>query len=253
MELADLVRAGPVTRRLAGMLALGLVLAAGRAAVPGARPVAVVVAGETRDEALLIDQGLRAGWTRTDPVIRRRLADNLRFAGHEGEEQALVEAAHALGMERVDPVVRARLLDRARRWLDAVPEATDAELQAWLDAHPERFAVGPILEVTQRPLDGGGASRELPDRLVGTADQLARRCGGDLAERAAALAPGERAEAGSRWGRHEITLRSRRPARIPALAEVREAVAQDWADARRRDQLVARLQALRAAYAEPAP
>lgn len=96
------------------------------------------------DDDLLFREALLRGYHESDGVVRRRLARNMRFAG-SGEEQSdaeLVDEALALGMHESDLVVRRRLIqkltllgqDRGRH-----PAPTQAELQSYLDAHPERW------------------------------------------------------------------------------------------------------------------
>lgn len=67
----------------------------------------------TVDEHILIQEALTRGWDRTDPIVRRRLRDNLAFTehGHPGEADMLA-TAKALGMPLLDPVVRKRLVLR---------------------------------------------------------------------------------------------------------------------------------------------
>ncbi|TNF35677.1 MAG: hypothetical protein EP329_06000, partial [Deltaproteobacteria bacterium] len=60
------------------------------------------------DEAVLVDVGQALGWPATDPFIRARLAEGLRFARPELAErpdEELVATALALGMAERDPVV----------------------------------------------------------------------------------------------------------------------------------------------------
>jgi hypothetical protein len=57
-------------------------------------------------------------------------------------EQALVDEARALGIDRSDPIVRRRLAQRMRFLLEdsiVVPEPTRADLQALLDADPSAY------------------------------------------------------------------------------------------------------------------
>jgi len=97
------------------------------------------------DEAVLVDVGVALGWTTSDPYIRARLADGLRFARPELAERPeaeLVAEALALGMAERDPLVRRRLAERALREVDrrALRDPTDAEERAWFEAHADRYA-----------------------------------------------------------------------------------------------------------------
>jgi len=112
-----------------------------------------LVEARVADE-LLYREALARGLDREDRSVRRRLARNLAFlraapgapdAPAEGaREDALYRDALALGMDRTDTVVRRKLVQRARREIEgaARAEPSEAELRAWLAAHPER-AVGP--------------------------------------------------------------------------------------------------------------
>lgn len=153
---------------LIGALLLVGRLVSGALDRPAPRPLAVEVDADATeaevqravDEAILIEEGLRLGWLRTDPVIRRRLVRNMSFvdgsAGGPEEltaerERALYERALALEMHRTDPVVHRRMLDRARRLIDAGAgrAPTEAQLREHLEAHPERFARSPRLRLSQ--------------------------------------------------------------------------------------------------------
>ena len=68
------------------------------------------------DEELLVREARALGWHRSDPVVRMRLVQNLRFVSPEdaeAEPDALLERAYALGMDETDVVVRRRLADTA--------------------------------------------------------------------------------------------------------------------------------------------
>lgn len=112
------------------------------------------------DSAILIEEGIALGWVRSDPLIRARLVENLRFARGESvagsragargsvreraaaRDRALLEEAIQLDMPRTDLVIRRRLVGRAERLLASdVRNApvSDATLLAFRDAHLERF------------------------------------------------------------------------------------------------------------------
>jgi hypothetical protein len=71
-------------------------------------------AGPDGDEEILLREALARGYHRSDAVVRRRLAMNLRFALDDGarSEAELVELALALGMHESDLVVRRRLVQK---------------------------------------------------------------------------------------------------------------------------------------------
>ena len=113
---------------------------------------------ETRiADELLYREALARGLDREDRGVRRRLVQNLAFlhapagtpepaALSPAEEEALYREALALGMDKTDTVVRRKLVQRVRLEIESearFPEPGDAELQAWLSAHPERAAAPP--------------------------------------------------------------------------------------------------------------
>jgi hypothetical protein len=96
------------------------------------------------DEAILLNEARRYGWDRRDPVVYSHLVRNMRFIEPDTTEDdaALYRRALQMRMQEHDPIVRARLLYRAREALRYIPEdemPTRAELEAHLEAHPERF------------------------------------------------------------------------------------------------------------------
>ena len=113
------------------------------------------------DDALLVEEAIALGWAAHDPVIRRRLLENMRFArglpesgGLSAEElTGLLDEARALGMERSDAVVRRRLRYLAERALTEparreVPD--EAALEALLREESARFSTSPRVRYAQR-------------------------------------------------------------------------------------------------------
>jgi parvulin-like peptidyl-prolyl cis-trans isomerase-like protein len=116
----------------------GLERALGRAPTPA--EVERALAPEVEDE-LLYRAGIAHGYERDDPVVFRRLVQNLRFAGAPDtrDDASLFEEALALGLHETDPVARRRLVQRMR--LDLEAGAPDAEPdEAALRAHYARHA-----------------------------------------------------------------------------------------------------------------
>lgn len=80
------------------------------------------------------------------------------------EEQVLYREALALGLDRKDAIVHRELTQKMRFLLeDATPLAkpTDAELQAWLDQHAERYGQPPTLSFQQVFLSRGRHAERL--------------------------------------------------------------------------------------------
>jgi len=106
------------------------------------RALAALVRNEVDDE-LLYRRALEQGLDRDDPVVQRRLVQNLRFAGAgpERDDTSLYAEARALGLDRSDPVVRRRLIQRMRLVLEAealAVEPSEAELRARYEADADR-------------------------------------------------------------------------------------------------------------------
>jgi hypothetical protein len=112
VDVADLVRA-EVKRRGAPWLRFALVglglFALDLATPPAAAPPPAAAARD--DDALLVEAAFARGLHRSDDVVRRRLARNLRFARPDDArgDEALVEEAIRLGLHESDLVVRRRL------------------------------------------------------------------------------------------------------------------------------------------------
>lgn len=220
------------------MLAVGALLALLRAAI--ASPDEALAGVD--DETLLVEQALAAGWDRTDPVVRARLVENLRFIGRDGSEQALFDEALGLGMGRVDPVVRSHLAARARRALESVREPSDAELSAFLEANPDRFERDPVLRVALEAAAGGAAG--VDPVQIGSVRQLERRLGADL-DALSDLEPGASIELELSWGRYEVRLVDRTGGGMPPLAAIRPEVRAAWQEVERARVVEERLVELR--------
>jgi len=173
--------------------------------------------------------------------------------------------ALAMGLGQDDPYVRNRLAQKLEFLLDdlsAEAEPDDAELEHYLEQHAERFAEPArlsfrqvFLNPDQHPDPGAEAERLLSALRAGadpaalgdatllghafddaTRDEVARQYGADFADALAESAP--QAWSGpirSPYGMHLVLVTERRPARRPALAEVRNAVLGEWRDQRRRE------------------
>ena len=241
---------------LVGGLLFALDLAHAPAAAP--RPSAAPL----DDDALLVQEAFARGFQRSDDVVRRRLAQNLRFTRPDDarSEDALVEEAIRLGMHESDLVVRRRLAQKMRLLL-AEPareqEPSEAELADYLAAHAERFTEPERITLTQlffdsraraeaalAALEAGAAlpeslgdalplPRELPPH---SGAELAARFGPAFAE-AALQGPDARwfGPVPSAYGHHLLRVSARTPAHRSELAtvrsELREALLAERADA----------------------
>jgi hypothetical protein len=93
------------------------------------------------DEEILVREALRRGIERTDPVVRSRLVQNMRFV-HDAaqDERALFEEALALGLAPRDTVVRRRLVQALQEQLVGTARPSDDEVHAFVQRHPGRYA-----------------------------------------------------------------------------------------------------------------
>src|SRR5439155_862845 len=105
------------------------------------------------DEEVLYREAFAARIGERDPVTRERLVRLGDFLGEDGARgrEALEREARGLGLERSDVVIRRHLVEMMR--LAAAKPApadvpSEAELQAWLDAHASEFTQPPTLRLT---------------------------------------------------------------------------------------------------------
>lgn len=184
------------------------------------------------------------------------------------KEEILVRQALELGLDKDDTVVRRRLRQKMEflNTADAdALEATEAELQAYLDANPETFGVDGMLAFQQvflnrqrhgDRIDQDAASvleallsnpagdpalfgdptllpPELP--LSGKAS-IGQTFGGDFADGLDKAPLGQwTGPVASGFGLHLVRVTERVPGRTPALDEARDAVVREWTNARRKE------------------
>lgn len=213
---------------------------------------------------------LAAGFARTwmRPPTQEELAGLLR--DHVREELATREAL-ALGLDRDDTIVRRRLrqkLEFLTEDLAGLAEPTDAELEAFLRAHPGSFAVEPRfsfqqvflsperrgeeLEADARALleelatagaDPTASERGdptlLPEALeLASASEIDRLFGDGFARALETAEPGRWAgPLRSGYGLHLVLVGASEVGRLPDLAEAREAVSREWFAVRRQEAL----------------
>jgi hypothetical protein len=212
------------------------------------------------------------------------------------EQQALIDnwvrdeifyrEAVAMGLDQDDPVVRRRLSQKLQFIIDSgAPAApTDAELQAFLDEHSDRYRLPPRYAIQQayfdpakhgegleaaiasarRALAGGAAAAGdatmLPARLEGDAADVARQFGDEFEQSLRALPVGSwEGPVRSGFGLHLVRIERRDDGRPATLADVRADIARDLMDARAQAAKDAHFEQLRSKYvvrieaADPAP
>jgi peptidyl-prolyl cis-trans isomerase C len=181
--------------------------------------------------------------------------------------EALYREAKRLGLDRGDPIVRRRLVQKMEFLLEgtvSVPEPTDGDLQAHLDAHPERYRHPPRVAFRHvffsrdrrgeraeddaeqalpalRSRDDGTPPPDLGDPfLLGLEvplrplERIAGSFGRRFAEALGTLPEGTwEGPVASTYGHHLVRVTERNEPRAPALHEVRQRVRVDWVEARR--------------------
>ena len=182
-------------------------------------------------------------------------------------EEVYYREALALGLDKDDLIIRRRLRQKMEFVTDDVAaqaQPTDDELSAYLKAHPDKFRVAQQFTFRQVYLNpekhGENLARDAAQLLAqlnqagGTADvsalgdsfmldhkfdalpasEVGKLFGEKFAAKLGELAPGQwQGPVESGYGVHLVFVSERTEGRLPALAEVREAVRREWANARR--------------------
>ena len=242
--------------------------------------------GETQDGKIVVTRGkveqLVTGFSRTwqrlptQEELDGLVEDSIR-------EEVLYREALAMGLDKDDTIVRRRMRQKLEFLTEdtaAAAPSTDADLQGWLDKHPDKFRVEPTLAFSQvylnathagdnasaaaskvlAQLDSAGesvAAAELGDTTMlphqfplSRDDEIASVFGDEFARRVAQLE-------GGRWigpiqsgyGWHIVYVSERTEGRPKPLSEVRDAVQRDWLAARRKEIIDATYSKMREKYA----
>ncbi len=206
--------------------------------------------------------GFAKTWQRppTDPELKGLIDDWVR-------EEIATREAMALGLDKDDTVIRRRLRQKLEFVSDdiaAQTEPTEADLNAYLQAHPESFRVEPRFTFSQVYLDparhGAHLARDVAHVLAqlkqagGKADtsalgdsfllehtfqsapasDVAKQFGEEFAAKLGGLAIGQwQGPVESGYGVHLVSVSERTEGRLPELAEARDVVRREWANARR--------------------
>ncbi len=215
---------------------------------------------------------LASGFTRTwqrpptDAELKGLVDDYVK------EEIATREAV-AMGLDRDDTIIRRRLRQKLEFLVEdeaAETPPTDAELQAWLDKHPESFRIEPreslrqvYLSVERRGAAARGDAEKLLARLrgagpnanidelgdpsllprklpLGPVSEVARTFGAEFASRIDSIPTGQwGGPVESAFGLHLVLIPERVAAAQPTLADVRPFVEREFLAERRKVQLQA--------------
>lgn len=186
------------------------------------------------------------------------------------DEEILVRHGTGLGLDEGDPIIRRRIAQQLRLLADAeVAEPTDAELQAYLEQHADIYRRVEQWDVVLRAYGSGAeglaAARlalstgqlEVGARPLAFGDRLGWRSAKGLTQR---LGPGvvsrlRQSDCRSWCGPVEsihghllLRIEGHRPARDPRLAELRPRLRERWLNDARQAARGAQIKALRARY-----
>ena len=194
-------------------------------------------------EDILYREARRRGLDRGDAIIRRRLAQKMTFLLEDGAE---TPAASAGDIETYYAAHADRYREPRRTSFRHVFLSRDRR------ADPE----GDAATLLRRARRSGDGWRQLGDPFMllreyaGRTDQeIAELFGGTFAAALPTLAAGAwRGPLESAHGDHLVMVIGRTEPRLPALAEVRDRVAEDLLESRRRERNEAALQTLRERY-----
>jgi len=255
------------------VLGAALFLLAGLLGKKDAPRVSRIVVSAGTIESLSLAWQRTSGRPPTPQELDGLIEDHLR-------EEILYREALALGLERDDTVVRRRLREKFEFLFEdaAQPaEPTDAELEAYIEAHADayrveaRFSFRHVFLRAERRNTLAADMERLRDRLRAAsassgvalgdpfpmghdfealqASDAERIFGTPFASALEALpldawvGPVESAQ-----GRHFVRVHERIPERTPTLGDVRNVVQRDWREARRREANEALYRELRARY-----
>jgi hypothetical protein len=218
---------------------------------------------------IVISQGqMRPSWWASPaPGNGRPPARNWRGWSGIVREEVYCHEALALGLDKDDIIIRRRLRQKMEFVTDDVvaqAQPTDDELSAYLQAHPDPFRMQRQCTFSQVYLNpekhGENLARDTAQLLArlnqagGKADvsalgdsfllehtlaaapssEVAKQFGEKFAAKLDELAPGHwQGPVESGYGVHLVFVSERTEGRLPALAEVRDAVRREWANARR--------------------
>jgi hypothetical protein len=209
---------------------------------------------------------MQLGFTRTNqrPPTREELEGLIR---DRVQEEVYFREAIALGLDKDDTIVRRRLRQKMEFITDdvaALGEPTDDELTGYLKAHSDLFRVerrftfshvylnperrgenltrdtGQLLAQLRQAGDKADLSELGDSFLLGytfqslPASEVVKLFGEKFAAKLGDLSPGQwQGPVESGYGVHLVLVSERTEGRVPALAEVRDAVRGEWANTRR--------------------
>jgi hypothetical protein len=219
---------------------------------------------------IVISQGqiasILSGFTRTwqrpptDQELQGLIRDLVR-------EEVYYREAMSLGLDKDDTIIRRRLRQKMEFISDdiaAQAQPTEAELNAFLQAHPEKFRVKQqftfrqlylnpekhganlasdaaqlLARLNQPDGDAGWVAMGDPFMLDNSftampTGEVTKQFGDKFTAQLGGLQPGHwQGPVESGFGLHLVCISGSTEARLPALTEVRDAVSREWANAQR--------------------
>ena len=192
-------------------------------------------------------------------------------------EEVLYRTALALGLDKDDTIIRRRLRQKMEfLFEDAVPPPQEADLRAYLQAHPEKFRTQPLISFRQvfvsqtRGAAAEADAKQILARLTSGApgvanagdalllgddfsrmplDRIAALFGDSFAQAVAQSAPGSwRGPLRSAYGLHLVLVTAVEPGKLPPFEQVRSAVEREWFAERRAAVQAVQYQSLLAGY-----
>jgi hypothetical protein len=225
------------------------------------KPGVIVVTQGTLENIIT---GFTRTWQRppTEEELRGQVRDYIR-------EEAAYREALAMGLDRDDTIVRRRLRQKLEFLSDDLAtrvEPTDADLQTFLQAHPDLFQSEPLFSFRQvylnpqqhaailaadearllAELQRTGPNADLsslgdpfllaPSFQNASLAEVKQVFGDQFASALAALPAGHwQGPVTSGYGAHFVFLSQRTERSLPALAEIRDQVRREWFDAKRNE------------------
>ena len=227
----------------------------------GGEPGKIVI---TQGQIGSMVEGFTRTWQRppTSEELQGLVRDRVR-------DEVYCHEAMMLGLDKDDTVIRRRLRQKMEFVSDdiaAQTEPTDADLNAYLQAHADKFPVEQRFTFRQVYLNpdkhranlAGDAARLLAqweqsgdkadvsalgdafllehDFTALPASEVAKQFGEQFSTKLGGLQPGQwQGPVESGYGVHLVKVSERSEARLPALAEVREVVRREWDNTRRQE------------------
>jgi hypothetical protein len=194
-------------------------------------------------------------------------------------DEVLYRAGVAMGLDRDDPVVRRRVLQKLQLISEestALSPPSDAELEAYLRSHADKYAQSGTISFDQVMFDplrhgnhtqadmtaalaklrDGAAPQTVTDSsLLPThissmpTDRVAGEFGDEFSAALLSMEQGSwQGPVKSGYGSHWVRVNQKTPGRAPTLAETRTAVQRDWENERRLQATDAYLRKLKESY-----